>query len=273
MIRKIISGGQTGADRAALDTAIKFNMEHGGWVPAGRKSEDGVIPPVYHMDEMPTDDHALRTEQNIRDSQATIIIARGPLEGGSLLTRELALTLKKPLCHIDLDDMDEFQAAMILQNFFRSHPVQVVNVAGPRASRDPGIYWSVKGILETLIFMEMMEDTPESIPTEDTLLMERRPQARCVTVEEAVAFIAHDLNLRTRCMVAAMDRRTIATCYFAMADTIKVKMGLDSGNDELLAHCAKRAGINQLTPEDAAMVILKALKAHLEVDHVLRVVT
>ena len=273
MIRKIISGGQTGADRAALDTAIKFNMPHGGWVPAGRKAEDGVIPPVYHMDEMPTDDYARRTEQNVRDAQATIIIARGPLEGGTLLTRELALTLNKPLCHIDLDDMDEFQAAMMLQDFLRSYPVQVVNIAGPRASRDPGIYWSVKGILETLIFMEMMADTPESIPTEDTLLMERRPQARCVTVEEAVAFIAQDLNLRTRCMLAAMDRRTIATCYFAMSDTIKVKMGLDTGNNALLAHCAQRAGIKHLTPEDAAMVILKALKARLEVDHVLRVVT
>jgi len=273
MIRKIISGGQTGADRAALDTAIKFNMAHGGWVPAGRKAEDGVIPPVYHMDEMPTDDYARRTEQNVRDAQATVIIARGALEGGSLLTRERALALKKPLCHIDLDEVDEFQAAMMLQDFLLGHSVQVLNVAGPRASRDPGIYWSVKGILETLIFMEMMADTPECIPTEDTLLMERRPQARCATVEDAVAFIAEDLNLRTRCMLAAMDHRTIASCYFAMADTIKVKMGLDTGNDGLLAHCAQMAGIKHITPEDAAMVILKALKARLQVDHVLRVVT
>ena len=272
MIRKIISGGQTGADRAALDTAIKFNMEHGGWVPAGRKAEDGVIPPVYHMDEMPTDECAQRTEQNIRDAQATVIIARGPLEGGTLLTRELALTLKKPLCYIDLDDMDEFEAAVMLQDFLIQYSVRVLNVAGPRAGQDPGIYWSVKGILETIIFMEMMEETSEFLPTEDTLLMERRPQARCATVEDAVEFIAADLNLRTRCILAGMDQRAIATGYFAMADTIKVKMGLDTGNDALLVHCAQKAGIKSLTPEDAAMVIFKALKAHLEVDHVLRVV-
>ncbi|MFK5951797.1 MAG: putative molybdenum carrier protein [Desulfobacterium sp.] len=272
MIEKIISGGQTGGDRAALDTAIKFNIDHGGWVPAGRKAEDGVIPSQYHLDEMDTEDYARRTEQNIRAAQGTIIISRGHLKGGSLLTWELAHTLKKPCCHVDLNDMDEFAAAVMLQDFLKTWHIEVLNVAGPRASQDVGIYWSVKGILETLFFMEMMTQTPDALSARDTLLMERRAQARCTTAVEAAKFIGKDLNLRTRCMLANLERRDIGTVYFAMADTIKVKMGLDHGNTALLAHCAEAAGVKNITPEDAAMVILKALKASLERDHVLRVI-
>ena len=273
MIRKIVSGGQTGADRAALDTAIKFNIDHGGWVPAGRRAEDGVLPPVYHMEEMDTVHYSRRTERNVREAQATVIISRGVLKGGSLLTWKLAQMLKKPCCHLDLHDMDEFEAAVVLQSFLRTHPVEILNVAGPRASHEPGIYWSVKGILETLIFMEMMTDSPLSLPTEDTILMEREPQSHCTTLEEAVRFIAQGLNLRSRCMIANLAHREIGTGYFALADTIKVKMGLDSGNETLIAHCAHRSGLTNLTPEDAAMVILKAVKAALEPDHVLRVVS
>ncbi|SMC46089.1 Putative molybdenum carrier [Desulfocicer vacuolatum DSM 3385] len=271
MIQKIISGGQTGADRAALDTAIKFNIDHGGWVPAGRKAEDGVIPSQYLLDEMDTEDYPRRTEQNIRDSQGTVIISRGHLKGGSLLTWDLAHTLGKPCCHVDLNDMDEFEAAVMLQNFVNTRYIQVLNVAGPRASQDAGIYWAVKGILETLFFMEMMAKTPEALSGRDTLLMERRAQALCTTVQEAAQFIGKDLNLRTRCMIANLNRRDIGTVYFALADTIKVKMGLDHGNETLLAHCADMAGVKRITPEDAAMVILKFLKASLEKNHVLRV--
>ena len=272
MIEKIISGGQTGVDRGALDTAIKFNIDHGGWVPAGRRAEDGVIPAQYHLDEMDTDDYARRTEQNIRDAQGTIIISRGHLKGGSLLTWELSHTLKKPCCHVDLNDMDEFEAAVMLQDFLKSWHIQVLNVAGSRASQDVGIYWSVKGILETLFFMEMMTQTPDVLFAQDTLLLERRAQARCSTVSEAAKFIGKDLNLRTRCMLANLERRDIGAVYFALADTIKVKMGLDHGNTALLDHCAEAVGVKNITPEDAAMVILKALKVSLEKDHLLRLI-
>jgi len=272
MIKKIISGGQTGVDRAALDTAIKFNVDHGGWVPAGRKAEDGVIPSMYKMDEMDADDYARRTEQNIRESQGTIIISRGHLNGGSLLTWELAHTLNKPCCHVDLNDMDEFEAAVMIQDFLKSRHIEVLNVAGPRASQDAGIYWVVKGILETLFFMETMPRSLDALFARDTLLMERRAQARCTTVSEAATFIGNDLNLRNRCMLANLKQRDIGTVYFALAGTIKVKMGLDHGNSALLAQCAEVAGLKNITPEDAAMVILKTLKASLERDHVLRVI-
>lgn len=272
MIRKIISGGQTGADRAALDTAIKFNIDHGGVVPKGRRTEDGRLPDVYRMEEDTTPDYDSRTEKNVRAAQATVIIARGPLAGGSRLTEQMARLYKKPLCLLDLAAMDEFEAAVTLHGFIRDNHIETLNVAGPRAGQDPGIYWSAKGILETLVFMEMMDEAPVSIPTEDTLLMERRSRKKCKTVEGAVSFIVSELHLRTRCMIANLNSRQIKTGYFALADSIKVKLGLEEGNTALIDRCARRAGMDSMTPEDAAMVIFKAVKSQLEKDHVLRVV-
>ena len=87
---KIISGGQTGADRAALDFAIKHNIPHGGWMPKGRKAEDGPLPDRYQLEEMPTASHRARTEQNVIDSDGTVIISHGILTGGSAYTAKMA---------------------------------------------------------------------------------------------------------------------------------------------------------------------------------------
>jgi len=91
MIKKIISGGQTGADRAALDVAIKFNIPHGGWIPKGRIAEDGPLPDKYQLQEMPTSSYPKRTEQNVIDSDGTLIFSRGKPTGGTDYTRKMVL--------------------------------------------------------------------------------------------------------------------------------------------------------------------------------------
>ena len=103
MIKRIISGGQTGADRAALDFAIKMDLPHGGWVPKGRMAEDGPLPEKYQLQEMPTQNYPKRTEQNVIDSDGTLIITHGKLTGGSRLTKEFAENQKKPCLHVDLN--------------------------------------------------------------------------------------------------------------------------------------------------------------------------
>ena len=90
MLKKIISGGQTGADRAAIDLAIKLNIPHGGWIPKGRKTESGPLPLEYRLKEMNTSDYPSRTKLNIIDSHGTVIFSRGRLTGGSALTRVFA---------------------------------------------------------------------------------------------------------------------------------------------------------------------------------------
>src|SRR5210317_1233454 len=102
MISKIISGGQTGADRAALDVAIKLDIPHGGWIPKGRITEDGTLPQKYKLQEMPTQSYPARTEQNVINFDGTLIISRGKLSGGSDYTRKMALRHHKQLLHLDL---------------------------------------------------------------------------------------------------------------------------------------------------------------------------
>ncbi len=148
MITKIISGGQTGADQAALDVAIEHGIPHGGWIPKGRKTEDGILPDKYHLDEMPTASYPKRTEKNILDSDGTLIFSRGTLTGGSALTRKLAKQNEQPWLHIDLDKVTAREAAQAIAGWVGERDIQTLNVAGPRASKDPGIHDIVVGILE-----------------------------------------------------------------------------------------------------------------------------
>ncbi|MEE9130707.1 MAG: putative molybdenum carrier protein [Phycisphaerales bacterium] len=136
-IGKIISGGQTGVDRAALDAAIELGITGGGWCPKGRASEQGPIPDRYPLTETPSADPAQRTERNVRDADATLIIAQGKLTGGAALTHRLATSLPKPCLVID---PAEATSTAKVRAWLNEHAVTTLNVAGPRASTDPQIY-------------------------------------------------------------------------------------------------------------------------------------
>ncbi len=133
---KIVSGGQTGVDRAALDAAISLGLEHGGWCPRGRLAEDGRLPDDYCLKETESPDYRVRTELNVLDSDATLILYRGWLSGGTELTYRLAQEHQRPCMTIDLDwKPDPARAA----DWLRSQGVGVLNVAGPRESQSPSI--------------------------------------------------------------------------------------------------------------------------------------
>jgi hypothetical protein len=151
-IEKVVSGGQSGADRAALDAAIEFGIQTGGWIPKGRRAEDGKIPVIYDtLQECDTRNYATRTALNVRDSDGTLIISRGPLSGGSLLTRDLAKRYGRPFLHINLENTSIEKAVEDVRAWLESFECRVLNVAGPRASSDPGIHLAVKELLTALL--------------------------------------------------------------------------------------------------------------------------
>lgn len=136
-IDKIVSGGQTGVDRAGLDVAIALGIAHGGWCPKGRKAEDGVIPAGYRLEETPTAEYRQRTEWNVRDSDGTLILTRGSPTGGTALTIRLASVYSRPCLVINLDaqpDPDKVSA------WLAANRIRVLNVAGPRESGFQGIH-------------------------------------------------------------------------------------------------------------------------------------
>jgi Circularly permutated YpsA SLOG family len=148
MLLKIISGGQTGADRAALDFAIARGIPHGGWCPRGCLAEDGAIPARYHLRETPDSDYSQRTEWNVRDSDGTVIFSIAPtLSGGSRQTADLAQRYQKPCFHLSRE-RDSATAPGKLRDFLASHDIQTLNVAGPRQSEAPEVAAFTAEVLE-----------------------------------------------------------------------------------------------------------------------------
>jgi hypothetical protein len=147
---KIISGGQTGADQAALDAAIRLDIPHGGWLPKGRKTENGPLPLRYALRELNSARYRDRTEKNILHADGTLIFSFGPLSGGSALTESLAIRHDRPFLHIDFELIDNPQAAAMVEKWLQTLRIETVNIAGPRASSEPRIYDAVYSLLTTL---------------------------------------------------------------------------------------------------------------------------
>jgi hypothetical protein len=167
-ISKIVSGGQTGADRGGWHAAIRCDLPYGGWVPKGRRSEDGVIPLAYgELRETESDDYLPRTQANVEDSDATLILCRGEPTGGTLKTLEFAQNSKRPFLVVDLDQPADIvvQAIVAWLTSIR-HPAQgVLNVAGPRASKSPGIEQTVtERLIDALTALAPVGAAAQSTP-------------------------------------------------------------------------------------------------------------
>ncbi|NTU57655.1 MAG: molybdenum cofactor carrier [Chlorobiaceae bacterium] len=148
MLLKIVSGGQTGVDRGALDAAISSGVGHGGWCPSGRKAEDGTIPGGYRLSETPSSRYSERTECNVRDSDGTLVLSRGAIRGGTRLTIGLARRYGRPCMVVFLDGTQDAQA---VARWIGDWNVEVLNVAGPRESSNPGIGTDARRFIEEVI--------------------------------------------------------------------------------------------------------------------------
>jgi len=150
-LARIISGGQTGVDLAALDAALAAGFPCGGWVPRGRCNEDGPLDPRYPVKETDSRKLARRTEMNVRDSDATLILSRGALSGGSALTEKLAQRHAKPCLHVDLGALSPEEAIERTRSWLAGIDGTVLNIAGPLCSSDAEVYALARRVIEALI--------------------------------------------------------------------------------------------------------------------------
>ena len=147
MLEKVLSGGQTGVDRAALDVAIEMGVAHGGWCPAGRDADDGVIPDKYQLTETAEQDHTVRTENNVKDADGTLMIYRGELHGGTAYAIEMAKHLNKPVLALNLDQDIDVEEVF---DWVQSNNIRIINIGGQRETKNPGIYFQSRKILSKL---------------------------------------------------------------------------------------------------------------------------
>ncbi len=270
LIDRIVSGGQTGADRAALDFAIRHKIPHGGWVPKGRLTEDGPLPAKYKVQEMPTDSYQDRTEQNVIDSDGTVIISHGKLTGGSAYTRKMAKYYGKPCIHIDLRKYDVLPAAIEMLTWIDERDIKILNIAGPRASKDPLIYKTVKEVLQTLWALGTSNkrimvslQLGKSPPNKNT----KRPE----TVDEAIDRLMSEMSLKDLNTLAKMPEDDLINLHFSVGMWIRNNF-VYPRNDKLLESCREVSRDKYLHYAQMHMVIVRELWKRLQETHKLMVV-
>ena len=274
MIKQIISGGQTGVDRAALDAAIKLAIAHGGWIPRGRLTESGPLPPKYHLKEIKSFSYSKRTEKNVIDADGTLIISRGPLTGGSEYTREMAVKHRRPWLHIDLSQTAAFQAAMTINKWILEKKITILNVAGPRASKDSAIYRDTLNIIESAYYLGMVESKGLDSSTAKNSLDPQKKNKKTApqNVDQAVKRLISDLPLKDKATIANMSPGELPTLNSTLGRYIINNFSLMSGNPNLIKSCQMASKTKIQHEEDAAGVIINALWEGLQQTHKLRVV-
>ena len=275
MLEKIVSGGQTGAGRAALDFAIKHGIPHGGWLPKGKLAEDGPLADRYELKEMPSDSYPARTEQNVIDSDGTLIISHGPLTGGSDYTREMAKKHKKPCLHIDLSRTSIHEAGATIVIWLMGNAVSALNVAGPRASKDPYVYDQVVALLEHVVFLiRLKQENPVLFGTSASPDAEASPTTTVLpkTVDEAVESVLSELTLEESAILANTSEENLSVLSQVLTLFIDTKLGDSTVNLALFEDCRLRSGNSNLNEAEASKVIIEAIWQKVRETHRVRVV-
>jgi len=271
--RKIISGGQTGADQGAIDAALKYSFPCGGWIPKGRLTENGPLPDEYKLKEMPTKNYPARTEKNVLASDGTVIITNGKLTGGSALTKKLAKKHKRPYLHINLNETPAFLASSEINAWINENNIEILNVAGSRASKDPQIYEDTKYIIQGVILLQLVNALAGANITDFDMneYLEKLPVPPR-TVDEAVDRLIEDLDLRDRVTISNMDLNDLVNLHPHLHVYFKNAFGLWPGNKELIESCRSISKEPVNDENDATSVIMGILFKKLLETHKLRAV-
>ena len=273
MLKKIISGGQVGADQGALDAAIKYNFPHGGWIQKGRKTQIGILPDKYNLKEMSVSGYKERIEQNVTASDGTLIISHGDLSGGADYAQKMSEKYARPCLIIDLNETPAFLASSKINKWIIENKIKTMNVTGSRASEDSDIYKDTIYIIEGAILLSLVHaKSGEKLSDYDRKELIDKLPISPKTVDEAVERMISDLDLESKVKIANMDIENLIHIHNELYIYFKNAFGVWHGNKELLADC-RAVSEEPLYNEDAAtFVILKAVWEKLRGTHTLRVV-
>jgi hypothetical protein len=273
MLKKIISGGQIGADQGALDAAIKYSFPYGGWIQKGRKIQSGILPDKYKLKEMTVAGFKEKIEQNVIDSDGTVIISHGDFSGGADYSQKMAEKHNRPCLHIDLEKTPPFIASPEINTWIIDHNIEVLNVTGSKASEDSNVHRDTFYIIEGTILLSLVNaKSGESLTDYDRkVLLDKLPIAPR-TVDEAVVRMLSDLDLKTKTKISHMKQHELFSLQSELRGYFKDAFGVWHGNSELLTDCRAKSGEAIRDEGEATFVILKTLWEKLRKSNTLRVV-
>lgn len=273
MIRKLISGGQTGVELAALDVAIKLGIDHGGWIARGKRNAQGPLSDVYNLNEAVAVGFKTAMEQNVMSADGTLLVTRGKKSPRTQYAVEMSLKHQRQLLHVDLSQNSSFEAASLIGSWGSLQQIKIAFVTGPQADTDPNIYAQMLKIMETAFYLEFVKTgtQPPFVAREsDSRFEHREDYPYCV--DEAVVRLKSVLSLKDRAYFANMQAGELDHMRTGLSEYIKQKFGLYAGNAPLMKSCAEIGKLTNPLVDEACAIILRALWKDLQQTHKLRVV-
>ncbi len=273
MIQKIISSGQTGVELAALDVAIKLGIALDGWTPRGCRNIDGPLHEKYVLKEASAVGYQKAMEQNVAESDGTLLITRGQKTPETRFAVQMALKHQKQLLHVDLSQNSAFEGASLTNSWFSLHAVKVAFVTGVTAHNDSTIYNQAFKILETAFYLGFVKTGMHTDQVAIDLKLPADPtDTYPLQVNDAVERLKSVLPLKDLAVMANMQFAELDQLRSGLGEYIKQNFGLYSGNKALMQSCADTGGLVQPIPDEACAVILRALWENLQVTHKLRII-
>ena len=273
MIQKIVSSGQTGVELAGLDVAMKLGIPYDGWTPRGRRNLDGPLKEKYTLKEASAVGFQRAMEQNVAESDGTLLITRGQKTPETRFAVQMALKHQKQLLHVDLSQNSAFEGASLTNSWFSLHAVRSVFVTGTTAQNDATIYSQASKILETAFYLGFVKTGMHNDQVDiDLNLSMDTIEAFPQTVQDAVERLKSILPLKDLAVMANMQFAELDQLRSGLGEYIKQNFGLYSGNEALMESCADAAGLVQPIPDEACAVILRALWENLQATHKLRII-
>ena len=273
MIGRIISSGRTGVELAGLDVAVKLGIAHGGWASRGMRNDQGPLPEQYGLQEVPAMGFKHAMEQNIINSDGTLLVTRGRKTVETRFAVETTLRHQHQLLHLDLSQYSCFEAASLASSWITLQRIKILFLTGPSADSDPKLYDQAKKVLETTFYLGFVKSglhpqLPTVQPQNDHGSQIEFPR----NVDAAIGRLIDALELKDRARIANMQPEELDHLRSGLGEYIKQKFGLYSDNTALLQSCAELGRLSRPLPDEACAVILRALWKALRATHKLRIV-
>jgi len=272
MIDKIISGGQTWPEIAALDMAIKLGIPYTGWQPDIQVPSQLVKTDKYNLHTLPSNRPRDAIEKNVKEADGTFIISHGRLQKQADYARQMTLKNRKQILGIDLGQHSPFEAARLLASWIEMNHIKSLFVTGSTGNKASSIYHQTLRILESAIFETLVQS---STPRSKEILSNRDdgiPNRQPATVSDAVELLVSFLSLKEKTDIASQKLEVFLQPDNPLGPHIQKVFKLQTGNERLMKSCMDLSGDVAATPDKASHVIMKALWQNLQKTHRLRII-